>query len=227
MNSRPAGSLLDSLSQVPDPRGLQGRRHPLAAMLAAVVCAVLCGARGYAAIAEWIAAQPVAVWHLLGFSRRPPTRNCFRDLLLVLSPESVEEALGQWIIQVLDETAMQAVALDGKALCGTMQPYGRVIQLLAALDQQTGCVLSQQHVPGTTNEHKTALELLRRLVLEGRIITGDAAFCQRDVCQEIIDGGGHYLLSVKENQPELLREIASELAADDAAFSPLPAASAW
>jgi len=200
-------------------------------MLAAVVCAVLCGARGYAAIAEWIAAQPVDVWHLLGFTRRPPTRNCFRDLLLVLCPEAVEEALGRWIAQgleaPLDETVLQAVALDGKALCGTMQPYGRVIQLLAALDQQTGCVLSQQHVPGTTNEHKTALELLKGLVLEGRIITGDAAFCQRDVCQEIIDGGGHYVLSVKENQPELLREIASELAAEDAAFSPLPAASAW
>jgi hypothetical protein len=202
----------------------------LPATLAAIVCAVLCGARGYAGIAEWIAAQPVAVWHLLGFTRRPPTRNCFRDLLLALSPQAVEEALEQWIRQVLeqalDETTLQAVALDGKSLCGTMQPYGRVIQLLAALDQQTGCVLSQQSVPGTTNEHKTALEVLKTLVLEGRIITGDAAFCQRDVCQAVIDSGGHYVFSVKENQPELLREIASELAANDAAFFPLPAASA-
>jgi hypothetical protein len=61
------------LEQIPDPRGLQGRRHSLAAMLAAVVVAILCGQRGYAAIAQWLRLQPVNVWHRLGFRRIPPT----------------------------------------------------------------------------------------------------------------------------------------------------------
>jgi len=46
MNAAHAGSLLAQLQQIPDPRGAQGRRHSLEAMLATVVCAVLCGARG-------------------------------------------------------------------------------------------------------------------------------------------------------------------------------------
>ena len=43
-----AGNLLELLAQIPDPRGRHGRRHSLAAMLTAIVCAILTGARGCA-----------------------------------------------------------------------------------------------------------------------------------------------------------------------------------
>ena len=65
------------------------------------------------------------------------------------------------------------------------------------------------------------MELLRTLVLNGRVVVGDALFCQRDLCQQIIDSGGDYFIAVKENQPGLLRDIRTEFAAKDAAFSPL------
>jgi hypothetical protein len=113
------------------------------------------------------------------------------------------------------------VSIDGKTLCGTLRPFARAVHLLAAVDHQTGCVLSQSRVDETTNESVTALELLRTLVLEGRVIVGDAMFCQREVCQQIIDSGGHYFVAVKGNQAALEREIALELSAPDGAFSPL------
>lgn len=222
MNPVPARSLLAYLAQVPDPRGHQGRRHTLAAMLAAITCAVLCGARGASAIAQWVHAQPVKFWHLLGFTRRPPTENCFRDLLIRLAPQPFEAALGKWISEALQtsvsEISLQAVAIDGQSLCGTLQPHARAIHLLSAFDHQTGCTLSQAQVDGKTNEAKTALELLTTMVLKGRVITADAMFCQREVCQHILQKGGHYLVVVKENQPTLREAIAAEF---QAAFSPL------
>jgi predicted transposase YbfD/YdcC len=75
------------------------------------------------------------------------------------------------------------------------------------LDQATGCVLSQARVPAETNEHKTALRLLEGLALEGRVVTGDAAFCQRDLSREIVAGGGHFLWKVDANQPTLLADV--------------------
>jgi predicted transposase YbfD/YdcC len=72
-----------------------------------------------------------------------------------------------------------------------------------------------------SNEHKVALQLLEDLVLTGRVITADGAFCHQDVWQAIVVGGGHYVLPVKENQPQLLAAISSEFAAQEAAFSPL------
>jgi len=216
----PAGSLLAFLSQVPDPRGRQGRRHSLEAMLASVVCAMLQGARGYAAIAEWLHLQEVELWHALGFTRNPPCQGAFRKLLMALSATHFERVLADWVTHCLGvstEDSLEAVALDGKTLCGTLQPHERAVHLLALLDQRTGCVLSQSRVDAKTNEHKGALELLKTLVLEGRVITGDAMFCQRDLCQEIRDRGGHYFFVVKDNQPTLKESIAAEF---KAAFSP-------
>ena len=208
-----AGSLLALLRQIPDPRGRQGRRHPLAAMLAAIVCGLLTGARGYKAIAQWTRAQSSTVWQWLGFERRPPCANSFRNLLLALPPETLESVLQQWMATVLGQPlpdATRGTSLDGKTLCNTLTAHERNVHLISLLDQTLGGVLSQQAIPPSTNEAKAALELLRTILLEGRLITGDAMFCQREVCQQIVDRGGDYLLVVKDNQPELKAAIAAE-----------------
>ena len=225
MESARAGNLLAYLSQVPDPRGRKGRRHSLSAMLTAVVCGLLCGARGYAGIVEWLHDLEVDIWHLMGFTRRPPKLDAFRDLLMRLDPVQLDEVLRQWIstaLEIPDEgLKLAGLSLDGKSLCATLRRFSKVVHLLSAVDHQTGYVLSQLRVDEKTNEHKAALQLLRNLVLNGRVVIGDAMFCQRDLCQQVIDSGGDYLISVKENQPTLLREIQLEFTANPAVFSPL------
>lgn len=213
VNSRVAGNLLAMLAQIPDPRGRQGRRHPLAAMLAAIVCGILTGAQGYKAIAQWARAQHSTVGPWLGFQRRPPCANSFRNLLLALEPEALEAVLRQWMAVVLDQplaAELQGVSLDGKTLSNTLAAHERNVHLLGLLDQATGGVLGQQSVDPTTNEAKAALELLKTIVLEGRLITGDAMFCQRELCQQIVDDHGDYLLVVKDNQPELKSALEAE-----------------
>lgn len=189
-------------------------------MLATVVGGVLCGARGYEAIAAWIHAQEPRVWYELGYFRTPPCANAFRNLLMRVDPTALEQAVRQWVRQLLpppDADKLEAVALDGKSLCGVLDAHGRTLHLLSLLDQQTGYVLSQMQVGDKTNEIKAAPELLRTLVLQGRVVTADALLCQREISQQIIDSGGHYLLVVKDNQPELKQAILAEF---QPAFSP-------
>lgn len=209
-----AGGLLAYLAQVPDPRGRKGRRHGLSAMLTAVVCGLLCGVRGYEDLVEWLHGLPVDVWHWMGYTRRPPKKDCFRDLLMRLDPEAFERVLRAWIETDLklsvSETEVSGVSLDGKTLCATLRAFERAVHLLSAVDHQTGYVLSQSRVDEKTNEHKAALPLLKELVLRGRVIVGDAMFCQRDLCQQVVESAGDYLFAVKENQPTLLREISLE-----------------
>lgn len=83
-----------------------------------------------------------------------------------------------------------AVSIDGKTLCSTLAGHGRSVHLPSVLDQRTGFVLSQQEVDGKTNKHKGEQELLKTIVLKGRLVTGDAMFCQRDTCQQIVDADG-------------------------------------
>lgn len=183
-------------------------------MLATIVCAVLCGARGFEAIAQWIHLQPKELWYLLGYYRRPPTSGAFRYLLTKLSPDVFEQALRQWIVPQVapstDEDELRGMALDGKTLCGTIGEHGRSLQLLSLFDERTGCVLSQMQVPQDTNEAKAALNILKTLLLEGRVVTADAMFCQSEICRAIIDSGGDYLIVVKGNQRELQEAIAGD-----------------
>jgi hypothetical protein len=92
------------------------------------------------------------------------------------------------------------------------------IHLLSLLDQRTGFTLAQSEVDGKTNENKTALALLKSVVLADRVITGGAMFCQRDLCQQITDDGGHFFFEVKDNQSELKKSIEAEF---QPAFPPL------
>ena len=224
---RPAASrgLFAALEQLSDPRGRQGQRHPFTAMLAAVVCATLCGARGFKPIAQWLRVQSPATWHWFGFKRKPPCANCFADLLKLIDPDELERAIREWTDRLegmgVDDDALRAVSIDGKTLCGTLQAHQRTIHLLAAFDHWTGYVLSQARVAAETNEAKAALGLLKSLVLQGKTIVGDAMFCQREVCQRILDSGGDYFVVVKENQPTLRRNVQLAFAKSEA-FSPLP-----
>jgi hypothetical protein len=147
-----------------------------------------------------------------------------------LDPETLEAALAAWISEALglelSPDQLQAVSIDGKTLCGTLRPFARAVQLLAAVEHQTGCVLRQCRVDEQTNEFGAALQMLRTLVLEGRVVVGDAIYCQRELCQQVLDSGGHYFVAVKDNQATLQREIALELSVPDRAFSPLPPAPA-
>jgi DDE_Tnp_1-associated/Transposase DDE domain len=224
LSARPAEGLLQCLQHIPDPRGRKGRRHDFVAMLATVVSAMLCGRQSFDAIAEWIHTFEAPFWHRLGYLRRPPTANSFRNLLDAIDPEALEAALWQWAEGLglcLGGHDVEAVSIDGKTLRGAIAAHGRAWNVLSVMDQATGCVLRETPVHADTNEAKAALSLLENLVLEGRVVVGDAMFCQRDVCEKILEQGGDYLVIVKGNQPALQRQMQNAFALPRS-FSPLP-----
>jgi len=82
------------------------------------------------------------------------------------------------------------------------------VHLLAAFSASLQGVIGQLAVAPDCNEITGALQLLKTLPLDGVIITGDAIFTQREICRVIIDGGGDYFFTVKDNQPTLKSDIA-------------------
>jgi len=231
METFAAASLLSFLAQVPDPRSRHGRQHPLSAILAVACCAIMCGARGYTAIGQWAQYQDITLMHRLGFTRRPPKAGGIRKVLIAVDVKALEHALTQWSEAVLarpmaaEPSPVQAYALDGKSLRGSFDGLQKAVHLLSLVAHESGLTLAQAAVPNggaeKTNEHKAALRLLEGLVLQGRLITGDAIFCQRDFCQQVIDAGGDYLVFVKDNQPTLLHDIQTAFTPPaEGAFSP-------
>jgi hypothetical protein len=231
MDASPNLGLLHFLAEIPDPRGRNGRQHSLEAVLALACCAILSGARGYAAIGQWAMDHDIALMHRLGFTRRPPKSGGIRKVLMAVKPSHLEAAVSRWAEAMLgrlpevDTGGLQAFALDGKSARGSFDGLAKAVHLLSLVAHQSGLTVAQAEVPSggldKTNEHKAGLRLLSGMVLEGRLITGDAMFCQRDLSQQIVDGGGHYLWVVKDNQPTLLADIKAAFAPETTgAFSP-------
>lgn len=211
--------LLEVLAEIPDVRKARGKRHPLPAILALLCVAALCGYRSYSAAAEWARNYPQELVRALGFTHpKPPCAATLCQVLRQLDREQVEAKLGEWAEGVLavlppEPGEEEATALDGKTLRGSRKQGAFDVHLLSALSQRLGLTLGQQAVEAKTNEIPTAVELLRGLVLEGRIFTMDALLTQRSIAQTIVEGGGDYVLVVKENQPQVRADL--QLVFDD------------
>ncbi len=203
-------SLYTALSGVFDGRHRRGQLYPLPALLTLTVAAMLCGCRTLTAVAQW--GRDYNPWlGLLGFRKRTAdgTRYrspCVGELSTIFSRLDVaafERALTGWLQTGGTGTV---VAVDGKRLRGSRRGAVPGVHLVAAYDADRRGVLAQVAV-GDTNEAKAALALLKLIPLDGVVVTGDAAFTQRDFCQAVLDGGGDYFVPVKENQPDLRAAI--------------------
>jgi hypothetical protein len=184
-------SLLDVLSDIADPRHRRGIRHPLSAMLGWAVLAMLTGCKSYQAIDQFGRDKGFALAQLLGFRRgKTPTKATYSVLFRRLDVVAFEAALARWIATRLSEEERAVLARDGKTLRGSRDGMVPGHHLVSAYAVAAAAVVAQVRVDAKTNEHKAALPLLAILPVRGRILTGDAMFCQRELCQEILDGGG-------------------------------------
>jgi predicted transposase YbfD/YdcC len=209
--------LIEVLTEIPDFRSNQGKRHSLAAILALMCSALLCGYRSYTASAEWGRNYGARLTRALGFTRQPPCAATLHTVLRQVDREELEAKLGAWAEGLLagmpsPQDVEEGIAVDGKTLRGSQQQGAPGAHLLSALAHRLGVTLAQQAVADRTNEMPVALDLLRQLVLEGRVVTMDALRTQRQIAQQIVAAGGDYVMVVKANQPQLQEDITTVFA---------------
>ena len=136
-------SLLAVFREVPDPRGGQGRRHPLPAILTLAVLAMLCGARSLYAIFQWGRTLSPDTVRALGFTRdRTPTVSTIHLVFKALDVATFERLVGQWATAQFGDRA-SVVALDGKGLRGIHGEHLPAVRLVAGLLVEPGLVLGQ------------------------------------------------------------------------------------
>jgi hypothetical protein len=222
MVEAPPGSLAAALATVPDPRRPYGWRRgyapiPLVALLQLTVAATLCGARSLYAIAQWGEDRRQDDPGLLEALGVPPGRRpCVATLHRVfrsLDVAAFEAALGTWLQQT-GVAPTDPIAVDGKTLRGIHGEQMPGVHLVGAYTHAAGAIVAQLRTAGKGHEIAAAKAVLAQVPLAGRLVTTDALLTQREVAQQVVDGGGDYLLPVKDNQPTLHADL-------QAAFSPL------
>ena len=183
-------SLLEVMGRLPDPRSGHGRRHPLGAILGLAICAMLCGSRSLYAISQW--GRGPGVGGISGLGLHPGA-----DSLRVHAASGIQPAGPGGLRRTAGAMAggeraggwggpghrREAIAWDPRRAVAGSPPGGG---LRSSVGHRAGATA----VAHKRNELEAVYQLLARLDLKGRVVTGDAQFTQREVCQRIVAKGG-------------------------------------
>jgi len=183
------------------------------------------------------AGQSEEIKKALGFEKGvTPHQSTLQRLFRRLNGEEIEAAFRGIFLHILNTDKEQrggcAVSIDGKAQRGRLkfeEEHGYPVHAVSMVDHQTGIVLTQGHVEKTDVEtqgkltgeqeqeeqeekkQKSELAVASRLIQhidwQGKVLTGDALYCQRCLCSALRLAGGDYLFLVKGNQPQLLEDL--------------------
>lgn len=207
--------LLEVLESVPDPRRKRGVRYRFAAILFVSVCAVVSGARSFAAIAEW--AADAAEDTLSGMGIGAPNASTIRRALSALTGDGFDTAIGVWLSGRVKAAWMgapgrrrrRAIAVDGKALRGSRHGEQRARMVMACLDHDSGVTVGQVEIAEKSNEIPMFAALLDTIVdVTGLVVTADALHAQRGHAEYLHGRGAHYVITVKGNQKALRDQLA-------------------
>jgi len=211
VNVESIGSHFESLS---DPRHTRNRKHLLVDIVVIAVCGMVCGCDGPTAIHRWAANRLDWLQSFLTLPNGLPSRDCMRRLLMALKPQAFQKCFQDWVAQSVrtdDSGPARLIALDGKA-CRRSHDAAQglgPLHVVSAWASEEGIALGQVATEAKSNEVTAIPVLLGQIELTNTLVTIDALGCQKEVARAIVDGGGDFVITAKDNQPSLREAIAA------------------
>jgi predicted transposase YbfD/YdcC len=203
-----SSKLTDYFSELTDPRRREVT-YPLINVVVIAVCAVICGADDFVAIAEYGRKKQQWFARFLDLEHGIPSHDRFNAIFAAIKPAEFEKCLLSWVTALHEVTAGQIIAIDGKTLRGSFDAASSkaAIHMVSAWATANHISLGQTVVDAKSNEITAIPKLLEMLELAGSLVTIDAMGCQVEIAQKIVDAGADYVLAVKGNQPTLYQGI--------------------
>jgi predicted transposase YbfD/YdcC len=207
--ANPTLAIQTHFADLKDPRIDRTRRHHLMDIVVIAICAVICGADGWVDIANYAVAKQAWLKTFLALPGGIPSHDTFRRVFCLLDPRAFHECFQRWIDALSAGLGLQRIAIDGKTARRSFdRATGKgALHLVSAWATEQHLVLGQVAVDAKSNEITAIPKLLELLDVSGAIVTIDALGCQKEIATKIREGGGDYVLAVKENQPHLLEDI--------------------
>jgi predicted transposase YbfD/YdcC len=219
-------TLATHLQSISDPRNRRGRWHEWQYLLLVIASALMAGQRSGRAMAQWAAEHGEELMVCLQPTRqRIPSAATLYRVLSKVPIDEVEKRISAYTNQIdADDATLGSIqtkqgevlrgqSLDGKTVCGATQ-HGEVVHLVSLVRHESGTVLAQERVATKLDERQAARHLLTPERLAQTITTADALYTQVKQAEQILAGGGHYLMAVKRNQPMLYQAIELGFAAE-------------
>ena len=208
-------SLIRSLTLIDDRRNNKNKRYPLPLLLLIAFCASISKHDSWYTMQDYALAHEASIRELYKqlfgeeLEHVTPSHDTLNRALQVIPHQVFKRAYQDWIAALLrwDEETRQ-ICIDGKTMRGVKKlSPDTESHIVSAYDPHLQLVLSVDAVPVKRNELDSIRRLLDELDVTDALISLDALGCQRQVAEQVLEVGGHYLFQVKSNQPTLLQEL--------------------
>ena len=209
--------LMVVLEMVPDPRHKRGIRYKLSDLLLMLIYAALCGHSEGSEVAFYVELNQDYFKELIEL-KRIPSHDTFSRLIQMIDFEALAEMLGNWLWAYYPDICerygeYRVLHADGKAVKGaSAKSKGeKPVYMLNAMYEGESVGVKIKKIGEKENEISALPGFLKMFNLKKTIVTIDAIGCNSTVIGAIHEGGGKYVLPVKENQKKLLGAINREI----------------
>jgi predicted transposase YbfD/YdcC len=216
---RIAKSFGEAVGEIDDPRTWTPT-YPLVEILFVALVAVICGSESYSDFETFGKTQIKWLKKFFPFKNGIPSHDTYRRVFQLLDPKSLEKAY-RLIIENLKIRNTQHIGIDGKTSRGCYNIKGQcLLHVVSAWDTDNGIALGQLATKNDegkdVGEYNTIPKLIETLDIEGATVTVDAGGCYTEIVNAIVEGGGDYVVTLKDNQPTLLNEAKTVFAEAEA-----------
>lgn len=205
-------NLYEFLQTLPDCRRGQGRMHALATVFLIMIMAIMSGCTGQRATGDFVQRHHKELLKLFKQKQnRLPSRQTISRVIQHTDFEKLSALFSAWVMSHKELVHGSWVAIDGKAIGGTLQGTGTSYQqftsLVSFFSHARKEVIAQGKVHMKSNEIPLVQQLLAELDLKGYVLTLDALHCQKATTKAIVESKNDYVIGVKENQSTLLKTL--------------------
>lgn len=213
MDGQATGGLLRFFKALPDPRA-HNVVHKLHDILVIAVCAVICGADGWAEVEEFGNSKLAWFRTFLDLPHGVPSHDTFGRVFSRLDPDAFERCFVAYVSALAEVSGGKLVSFDGKSIRRSFEhgwDKSGMTHVVSAFVSENhlvfGHVLGQSAAEGKGDELAAISKLLGLLDLKDATVTVDALGCQKDVARRIVGADADYVLALKENQPTLHAKV--------------------
>jgi predicted transposase YbfD/YdcC len=198
-----------------DPRRQHGQRHRLLDVIVIALCAVIAGSNTWPEVETFAQRRRDWLARFLDLDNGVPCHDTFERVFDRLDPVALQRCLLSWLTALAGGLGAGHVAIDGKTARRSGSPARgiKALHLVSAWATEHSLTLGQVATEEKSNEITAIPQLLELLDLEGALVTIDAMGCQKAIAAKIVEGGGDYVLSVKDNQEHLRQDVVNCLCA--------------
>jgi predicted transposase YbfD/YdcC len=218
MEEKGIGGITAHFEKVRDPRIGNATRHKLIDILVVAICAVVCGANSWVEVELFGRSKQNWFKTFLELAHGIPSHDTFGRVFALIEPEAFRSSFLEWVQTIQRLTKSETIAIDGKQLRGSKDAGNEqpAIDMVSAWATASKMVLGQVKVDDKSNEITAIPKLLHLLDIEGCVVTIDAIGTQTEIAATIVERGGDYVLSVKENQLQLYEDLERLFGVDEA-----------